>query len=43
MDKKHHIIKETLWSTVISRNGTTIAFDRLGKDAVILLVDGAMY
>jgi hypothetical protein len=43
MDKKHHITKETLLSTVISKAGTTIAFDALGKGAVILLVDVAMY
>jgi hypothetical protein len=42
MDKKHHIITETLLSTVISKDGTTLAFDPLGKGAVVLLVDGAM-
>jgi len=42
MDKKHPITKETLLSTVISKDGTTIAFDRLGKGAVVLLMDGAM-
>jgi pimeloyl-ACP methyl ester carboxylesterase len=35
-------LKETKMNTVRSKDGTTIAFDKQGKGAALILVDGAM-